>query len=54
MPVYDFACDCGKQQSVTIGISENIKAIVCECGEQMKRVYSAPAVTFKGTGWGKD
>ena len=54
MPVYDFKCECGKTSTLTIGIpSEDLK-IFCICGKEMKRIYVIGAVTFKGSGWGKD
>lgn len=55
MPVYDFKCECGKKQSLTIGLSDVDKFVTkCECGKPMIRVYGVGAVTFKGNGWGKD
>jgi putative FmdB family regulatory protein len=54
MPVYDYKCECGNTRTQTISIKEKDFSAVCHCGKQMTRVYSAPAVTFKGSGWGKD
>jgi predicted nucleic acid-binding Zn ribbon protein len=54
MPVYDFKCECGKTSTITISIPPGEFKISCVCGKQMKRVYGIGAVTFKGTGWGKD
>jgi putative FmdB family regulatory protein len=55
MPVYDFKCDCGKTSTITISIADvdNFKT-TCICGKPMVRLISAPVVTFKGSGWGKD
>ena len=55
IPVYDFKCECGKRSTITIELAyvDNFKA-GCICGKLMKRVLSVPAVTFKGSGWGKD
>jgi len=56
MPVYDYKCpDCGKTRTQTISLQDvdTFKA-VCACGVVMVRVYGVVAVTFKGTGWGKD
>jgi putative FmdB family regulatory protein len=54
MPVYDFKCECGKTSTITISIPPGEFKMSCVCGKPMARVYSAPAVTFKGSGWGKD
>jgi predicted nucleic acid-binding Zn ribbon protein len=54
MPVYDFKCECGKTSVITISIPPGDFQMTCVCGKTMARVYSAPAVTFKGKGWGKD
>jgi putative FmdB family regulatory protein len=55
MPVYDFKCECGKTSTITISIKDvdNFKT-TCVCGKKMKRLFGLQAVTFKGTGWGKD
>jgi predicted nucleic acid-binding Zn ribbon protein len=55
MPVYDFKCECGKKSTITIELAyvDGFKA-GCICGKQMKRVLAVAAVTFKGSGWGKD
>ncbi len=57
MPAYDYKCpDCNATTTVVRGISEKeAKPICITCAREMGRVYdSAPAITFKGTGWGKD
>jgi putative FmdB family regulatory protein len=55
MPVYDFKCECGKTSTITISIKDvdNFKT-TCVCGKKMQRLFGLQAVTFKGTGWGKD
>ena len=56
MPTYDYKCDkCNKSRTQTISLIDldTFKAI-CACGEQMRRILSAPPIMFKGTGWGKD
>jgi len=51
MPTYDFKCNaCG----ITVEVFANVDdqaAPKCDCGEMMQKVYSAPGIVFKGTGW---
>jgi putative FmdB family regulatory protein len=54
MPVYTFRClGCGQ----TIDTTRTIEAvahleITCDrCGGEMKRIFSAPSVRFKGPGF---
>ena len=56
-PAYDYKCsDCGMTLTIIRGIAdEEHKPICINCSKVMPRAYdSAPAITFKGTGWGKD
>ncbi len=54
MPVYDYKCSCGATRTTTLSIKETEHQQICHCGSQMVRVYGIGAVTFKGSGWGKD
>lgn len=56
MPTYYFECSkCKASVSVNNPISDEVKVPVCYgCELEMVRQFSAPAVSFKGTGWGKD
>jgi predicted nucleic acid-binding Zn ribbon protein len=55
MPVYDFKCECGKTSTITVELAYIDKFRAgCICGKVMKRVLAVAAVTFKGSGWGKD
>jgi putative FmdB family regulatory protein len=54
MPVYDYKCECGATRTLTISIKESDFKMTCSCGKEMKRVFGVGAVTFKGSGWGKD
>jgi predicted nucleic acid-binding Zn ribbon protein len=55
MPVYDFKCECGHTSTITIELAYVDGFIAgCICGKEMKRIIAVPAVTFKGSGWGKD
>lgn len=56
MPVYDYKCPkCDRTRTETISLKDvDTFRAVCGCGVVMVRVYGVGAVTFKGTGWGKD
>lgn len=56
MPVYEYRCtECEQTASVTANITEQPAIPVCgNCTVTMVRVFGLGAVTFKGTGWGKD
>jgi putative FmdB family regulatory protein len=57
MPVYDYRCPtCDLHMTIIRGIKDTESLPICvNCAKEMQRSYeSAPAVTFKGTGWGKD
>ena len=53
MPIYEYECEkCGKRFEFLQRIDEEPKK-VCPCGEggKLRRVLSAPAIRFKGSGW---
>jgi len=56
MPVYEFRCaNCDTVLDQERSITETNPHPDCpKCKTPMNRIYSAPAVTFNGTGWGKD
>lgn len=56
MPTYDFRCNtCDATATVATRLTETLTSPVCvKCALEMVRVYGVGAVTFKGTGWGKD
>ena len=56
MATYYFECtECDSNASVSISITEEAQAPKClSCDVYMVRVFSAPGITFKGTGWGSD
>jgi putative FmdB family regulatory protein len=55
MATYDYKCEaCDVTTQVAYPINEN-PVITCEtCKAEMNKVFSAPQVTFRGGGWGKD
>jgi putative FmdB family regulatory protein len=54
LPVYDYACTvCGRTIEVMHEVHDS-GPLVCEvCGGPMRKVLSAPAIVFKGSGWAK-
>ena len=48
MPLYDFKCGYCTE---VIEINEPIAPACGTCGNLMKRIWSAPAVQFKGSGF---
>ena len=54
MPIYSFKCQmCNASVEVNVKITDDPVAGLC-CGIVMQRDYTAPAIHFKGTGWGGD
>ena len=51
MPRYDYGCDLC---AVIYETTDNPESIRCSCGGTMTRIWTAPGVIFRGTGWGKD
>lgn len=52
MPLYDFKCNsCSKTSTITLSINADEFVMKCVCGQAMTRIYTAPAVTFKGQGF---
>ena len=54
MATYQFKCVCGAVRLIEASVKADTPKPVCECGEPMVRVYTAPSVTFRGGGWGRD
>ena len=52
MPIYEYKChQCGKKFEVRQRISAEPLKTHPECGGEVERLISAPALVFKGTGW---
>jgi putative FmdB family regulatory protein len=52
VPLYEYRCpSCGKTFEKIQKFSANRKARCPECGASGKKLLSAPAIQFKGTGW---
>ena len=52
MPIYEYQCsDCGQTTEILQKTSDP-NASRCEnCGGELERLLSAPAIRFKGSGW---
>ena len=52
MPIYEYECQsCGKRTEVLQRMDEAPLAACPQCGGEVKKLISAPAVQFKGSGW---
>jgi putative FmdB family regulatory protein len=52
MPIYEYECrQCGKRTELLQRFADAPLAACPECGGEVKKLFSAPAVQFKGTGW---
>lgn len=55
MPTYEYACvECDKSEEVTRGVNDPESIPACPiCGYKMNRVWNAPGIQFKGSGFYK-
>src|SRR5215468_6258550 len=52
MPLYDYRChQCGETFEVMQKFSDEPLKTHENCGGELERLISAPALQFKGTGW---
>ncbi len=52
MPLYEYLCDrCGKRFEVLQKFSDEPLKTHAECGGDVERILSPPALQFKGSGW---
>lgn len=55
MPAYDYKCpECAVIMHAKHGMDETPELFCIKCRVQMNKTFSAPQVSFKGGGWGKD
>lgn len=55
MALYDYKCrKCDEIVTVNHAVNDSPEIICGECGSKRVKVFSAPGVEFKGSGWGKD
>ena len=54
MPLYEYQCvQCGERVEIIQRLSDPPHSECAKCGGQMKKLMSAPAIQFKGSGWYK-
>lgn len=54
MPLYEYQCpQCDERLEIIQKISDPPEARCPKCGADMKKLHSAPAIQFKGSGWYK-
>ena len=52
MPKYEYACkSCGQHLEVVQSFTDEPLTECPACGGQLRKVFSAPAITFKGSGF---
>lgn len=52
MPLYEYLCEaCGRRTEVLQRLDEPPLAKCAECGGPLRKLLSAPAFQFKGSGW---
>jgi putative FmdB family regulatory protein len=52
MPIYEYQCQsCGRRNEVMQRLSDPPLATCEECGGALRKLISAPAFQFKGSGW---
>lgn len=56
MPTYNFGCRaCGNVVTLSIPFALADDDQFCpRCNGGLRRIFSSPGISFKGTGWGKD
>jgi putative FmdB family regulatory protein len=54
VPIYEYRCDhCGNAFSAVQSYKDDPLSECPRCGKAPRRVMSAPAIVFKGSGWYK-
>ena len=52
MPLYEYQCDqCAHRFEVIQKFSDAPVEVCPKCGGPVKKLFSSPAIQFKGTGW---
>lgn len=51
MPTYDYKCIEGHIQTISHGFNSEPTVYCGKCSALMKKIFSAPSVTFKGEGF---
>jgi putative FmdB family regulatory protein len=52
MPTYEYACrDCGEHVEVVQSFKDDALTVCPSCDGQLRKVFSAAGLIFKGSGW---
>lgn len=54
MPTYVYVCERGHEHEETRGMTEEQRQAICvkpDCGTKLTRKFSAPTISFKGSGF---
>jgi putative FmdB family regulatory protein len=55
MPLYEYECTACQRHTEKIQKFSDVEITICpHCGGTLKRVITAPAISFKGGGWYAD
>lgn len=55
MPTYEYKCPDGHSCSEVRGMNEDATLTKCpECDKPLSRIFSAPPITFKGSGFSQN
>jgi putative FmdB family regulatory protein len=55
MPIYEYLCSqCNERQEIIQSLSETPISHCPKCGGEMKKLFSSPAIQFKGSGFYKN
>ena len=54
MPIYEYECrNCGHRVEVLHGVNDHGPTACEQCGGAMRKLFSTPAIVFKGSGFAK-
>ncbi len=52
MPTYEYLCrECGTRLEVVQSFSDDSLTVCDDCGGELRKVFSAAGLIFKGSGW---
>jgi putative FmdB family regulatory protein len=52
MPTYEYACkDCGNHFDIVQSFSDDALTVCPSCDGNLRKVFSAAGIIFKGSGW---
>ncbi|HUF60043.1 MAG TPA: FmdB family zinc ribbon protein [Actinomycetota bacterium] len=52
MPTYEYTCrDCGHTFDIVQSMLDETLSMCPECGGSLRKVFAAPAISFKGSGF---